>query len=123
MKHTKSWNKRVLSPDSDDEEKTEKVAILRRQDQYGFIEYAPKLSFTENPKLQKEKLLWLIELFATVERDTKEVGQLMAETYATLQSIINEKSRNIEEISVHWPFLKKPEIILQHSSILLGKDI
>lgn len=47
----------------------------------------------------------------------------MTETYPTLRGVINEKSRNIEEITVQWPFLKEPEFILQHSFILLGKNI
>ncbi|KYQ49820.1 hypothetical protein ALC60_11102 [Trachymyrmex zeteki] len=126
MKHTKSHNKRALSPDSDDadeEERKKEAAILRRQDEYGCVEYAPRLPSTENSKSQEEKRLRLLELFATLERDTNEIGQLMTETYPTLRGVINEKSRNIEEILVQWPFLKESEFILQHSSILLGKNI
>ncbi|XP_067209386.1 uncharacterized protein [Linepithema humile] len=126
MKHTKSRTKRALSPDSDDtdqEERRKEAAILRRQDEYGCVEYAPRLPSTEDPKSQEEKRLRLIELFAVVERDTKEVGQLMTETYPTQRGVINEKLRNIEQILVDWPFLKEPEFILQHGSILLGKNI
>jgi len=86
MKHTKSQNKRALNPDSDhaDEEKRRKeAAISRRQDEYGCVEYAPRLPSTEDSKSQEEKRLRLMKLFAIVKRDTKEVSQLMTETYPT----------------------------------------
>ncbi|KAL0098873.1 hypothetical protein PUN28_020860 [Cardiocondyla obscurior] len=47
----------------------------------------------------------------------------MTETYPTLRGIINEKSRKIEEFLVEWPFLKEPEFFLEHSSMLLGKNV
>jgi len=70
----KSQNKRALSPDGDDadeEKRRKEAAISRRQDEYGCVEYAPRLPSTEDSKSQEEKRLRLMELFAIVERDTK----------------------------------------------------
>ncbi|XP_011698267.1 PREDICTED: uncharacterized protein LOC105456143 [Wasmannia auropunctata] len=49
MKHTKQQTKRSLSPDSDDvdnELKKKEALLLRRQDEYGGVEYASKLPST-----------------------------------------------------------------------------
>ncbi|XP_070529822.1 uncharacterized protein [Cardiocondyla obscurior] len=126
IKHTKNRKRALIGSDSDNadfEERKKETATSRRQDEYGCVEYAPRLPSTENSKSQEEKRLRLLKLFANVERNNREISQLMTETYPTLRGIINEKSRKIEEFLVEWPFLKEPEFFLEHSSMLLGKNV
>ncbi|XP_070526490.1 uncharacterized protein [Cardiocondyla obscurior] len=126
IKHTKNRKRAFIGSDSDDadfEERKKETATSRRQDEYGCVEYAPRLPSTEDSKSQEEKRLRLLELFANVERNNKEISKLMIETYPTLRGIINEKSRKIKEFLVEWPFLKEPEFFLEHSSMLLGKNV
>lgn len=127
MKHSKQQTKRSLSPDSDDadnELKKKEALLLRRQDEYGCVNYAPKLPSTENSTIQEVKRLHLIRLFNNIdERDSMEISRLMKETYCTQRAVINQKDRDLQELSVEWPFLKDPDYFIQHSCILLGNDV
>ncbi|KYQ53630.1 hypothetical protein ALC60_02137, partial [Trachymyrmex zeteki] len=112
------------SDDADNELKKKEALLLRRQDEYGCVKYAPKLPSTENSTTQETKRLRLIHLFNNIhKRDSKEISRLMEETYSTQRAVINDKNRDLLKLSTEWSFLKDPDYFVQHSCILLRKDI
>lgn len=118
--------KKIRLVDSDDEEIAERqrqTDLNHKGDQYGCIDYAPKLPEDEDDTLQEIKRCILIELFSNTESDRHEILKLMNETYPTQRASINGKNRNLECITSDWPFLKDAECLIAHSSRLLGKNV
>ena len=124
----KTNNKRCNDSDSDDADVAEKQREIRLsnfQDEYGCVDYAPKLPDTENNHSQEEKRQELSHMFhvESCDGNNAEVAKLMDMTYPTVRALINQVDRDLNKIIAEWPFLKYPEILMHHSSRLLGKNI
>uniref|UniRef100_A0ABD2XN71 Ubiquitin-like domain-containing protein n=1 Tax=Trichogramma kaykai TaxID=54128 RepID=A0ABD2XN71_9HYME len=118
--------KSVALLDSDDEEinaRKKKDSLLLMQDEYGCVEYAPKLPESESHVTQEDKRLLLLQLFQNSEEKNEKIEELMISTYPTQRLMINQKNRDLDLIFLDWPYLKTAGYLFVHCNILLGKDL
>ncbi|KAJ8671566.1 hypothetical protein QAD02_002825 [Eretmocerus hayati] len=127
LKLPKNSRKRRAPAESVENEGTEvqrQRDYFHRIDEFGFVEYLPKLPSDENEETQNDARVELESLFNDVKSHSSDrVSILMKKTYPTQRVLITAPDRNINGILTSWPFLKIPQQFFQHASTLVGKDV
>ncbi|KAJ8666338.1 hypothetical protein QAD02_008000 [Eretmocerus hayati] len=120
-------NKRPRKVDSDTEELTRRRKMYspnRNHNEYGCVAYSPDLPDGEMEELQDMKRARLVEIYKARDRkNSKGVMPLMRSTYPTQRFLLNATERNLVTILQDWPYLRGFGCLIEHSSILLGKNV
>lgn len=95
----------------------------RRQDQYGCVEYQPKILETDFEKLE-EKRLQLFDLYNSPNQwDFKEITIVLNDLFHSLRFMINAENRCVLKVILHCPFLGESKFLLEHASrVIYGKE-
>ncbi|KAJ8681971.1 hypothetical protein QAD02_017763 [Eretmocerus hayati] len=119
--------KRKSTEDGDEIEidrRQKRAALNRNNDEYGCVNYDPKLPENETTESQEQKRKKLLDMFHNgVLGDSKECESLLKATYPTQRSLINAIDRDLDAIFSEWPHLTDASSLIKHSSWLLGKDV
>ena len=107
-----------------DVEEENTSSILRKQDDYGCMEYGSPTSSSEDSSALEEKRLGLVELYQKLaEWDPEKISNDLHATFNSLRLMINAENRNIIVLFSQWPFLAESNYLLQHASrVIYGKD-
>jgi len=96
---------------------------ISKTDEYGCAAYEPSLPFHETMDTQRMKKNWLKEQASKSQRDITRIKVLLQETYPLQRMEFNYRKGTIYSCLESWPFLKEAKYLIQHASMLLGKNV